>query len=143
MRREARAAAADAARRRPARRGAPADGLVQRQILRRTTRQVTLTDAGTEYLARVEPILAALEEANHAVRGSTQLRGVLRIGLSSTFSFREIIPRLPIFCAQHPTLRVGLLMNGPLPDSSAVARKITSLNGEHLCLHHLHTPLLI
>jgi DNA-binding transcriptional LysR family regulator len=33
----------------------------------RTTRAVSLTEAGSEYLARVEPILQALNEANHAV----------------------------------------------------------------------------
>jgi DNA-binding transcriptional LysR family regulator len=111
----------------------------------RTTRAVTLTEAGAEYLARLSPILAALEEANHSVRGSAQLRGVLRIGLSSSAGIREIIPRLPKFAARHPALRIELLVNdqrqdlvlegvdvairlGSLKSSSAVARKITTLH---------------
>jgi DNA-binding transcriptional LysR family regulator len=35
-------------------------------LLVRTTRAVTLTEAGSDYLSRIESILAALEEADHA-----------------------------------------------------------------------------
>ncbi|HVI88302.1 MAG TPA: LysR family transcriptional regulator [Dongiaceae bacterium] len=50
-------------------------------LVARTTRAVTLTEAGTDYLARVEPILMALEEADNAVRCNGTLRGTLRVGL--------------------------------------------------------------
>ena len=39
-------------------------------LLVRTTRAVTLTEAGSDYLSRIEPILTALEEADHAARGT-------------------------------------------------------------------------
>jgi len=58
-------------------------------LFARTTRAVTPTEAGANYLALIGPILGALEEANHSVRGSTQLRGVLRVGLSSSAGIRE------------------------------------------------------
>ncbi len=77
-------------------------------LLMRTTRRVTLTDAGADYLARIEPLLSDLEEADHAVRGTGELRGVLRIALSSSFGVREVIPRLPDFLERHPALRVDL-----------------------------------
>lgn len=113
-------------------------------LFSRTTRAVTLSEAGAEYLARVEPILDALEEANHIASGSAALKGLLRIGMSSSFAYRQVIPRLPVFVGQHPELRLDLLMSdqrqdlvfegadvvlrlGKLPDSSAVARKITTL----------------
>lgn len=48
-------------------------------LLTRTTRAVTLTEAGADYLSRVEAILAALDEADHAARGTGESRGVLRI----------------------------------------------------------------
>jgi hypothetical protein len=41
----------------------------------RTTRAVTLTDAGLEFLARIESVLAELDEAEHAARGTGELRG--------------------------------------------------------------------
>jgi DNA-binding transcriptional LysR family regulator len=44
-------------------------------LMTRTTRGLTLTEAGSDYLARIEPILAALEEADHAARGTGELRG--------------------------------------------------------------------
>src|SRR3984893_6561487 len=54
----------------------------------RTTRAVTLTDAGLDFLARIESVLAELDEAEHAARGTGELRGLLRIGLGTTLSRR-------------------------------------------------------
>ena len=110
-------------------------------LFRRTTRAVTLTEAGATYLTRVETILAAMEEADHEARGTGELRGLLRIGTTSSFGLREIIPRLPKFHSTHPALQIELLSSdklqdlvaegidvafrhGDLPDTSAVARKL-------------------
>lgn len=110
-------------------------------LVTRTTRAVTLTDVGNDYLNRVEAILAALEEADHAARGSRELRGALRVAMSASFGVREIIPVMPGFLARHPLLNVSLLMSdqrqdtikegvdvalrlGELADSSATARLI-------------------
>jgi DNA-binding transcriptional LysR family regulator len=73
----------------------------------RTTRAVTLTDAGLEFLARIESVLAELDEAEHAARGTGELRGILRIGLATTFAVREVISRLSDFMSRHPALRIG------------------------------------
>ena len=111
------------------------------KLLVRTTRAVALSEAGADYLARIEPLVSALEEADHAARGTGELRGSLRIALSSSFGVREVIPRLPKFLERHPALRIDLGINdqrqdlvvegvdvalrlGSLPDSSAVARKL-------------------
>src|SRR5882672_6236994 len=80
-------------------------------LLTRTTRGVRLTEAGVDYLARIEPLLAALEEADHAARGSGELRGTLRVALSSNFGVRDVIPRLPAFMQRHPALRIDLLVD--------------------------------
>src|ERR1700754_776884 len=72
----------------------------------RTSRAVKLTEAGVDYFGRVEGILADLEDATHSVRGTGEIRGSLRVGLSSTFGLRELIPRLPRFLEQHPELNV-------------------------------------
>ena len=80
-------------------------------LLTRNTRGVTLTEAGADYLARIEPLLAALDEADHAARGTGELRGTLRVALSSNFAVQEVIPRLPAFMQRHPALRIDLLMD--------------------------------
>ena len=73
-----------------------------------TTRAVTLTDAGADYLSRIQPLLSALAEAEHAARGTGELRGTLRIALSASFGVREVVPRLPTFLERHPALRIDL-----------------------------------
>lgn len=110
-------------------------------LFSRTTRAVTLTEAGATYLMRVEAILAALDEADHEARGTGEVRGSLRVGTPISFGLREIIPRLPAFMKQHPGLKIELLATdrypdlvtegidvsfqfGALPDSSATARKL-------------------
>jgi DNA-binding transcriptional LysR family regulator len=110
-------------------------------LFSRTTRAVTLTDAGATYLLRVEAILAALDDADHEARGTGELRGSLRVGTPMSFALREIIPRLSAFMKQHPALKIELrvtdrypdlvtegldvsLQFGALPDSSATARKL-------------------
>lgn len=110
-------------------------------LLTRTTRAVVLTDAGTEYLARIEPILLALEDANQSLRGTPELRGVVRVGLPASIAIREIIPRLPRFMDKHPALRVELQLKdekqdllrdgidvairvGELPSSTATSRVV-------------------
>src|ERR1700756_3654263 len=63
-------------------------------LLTRSTRAVTLTEAGADYLVRSEMILAALDEADHAARGTGELRGVLRIAASASFAGRTLMPIL-------------------------------------------------
>ncbi len=114
-------------------------------LLVRTTRAVTLTEAGSDYLSRIESILTALEEADHAARGTGELRGILRVATSSAFAIRGVLPRLARFTDQHPSLRVEFILNddrqdlvgesldvalriGVLNDSTAVARKIGTVH---------------
>ncbi|WP_191970115.1 LysR family transcriptional regulator [Methylobacterium planeticum] len=112
-------------------------------LFSRSTRALTLTEPGTAYLARVQPILASLEAADDAIRGTDDLRGTLRIAASSIFASRAIVPRIGAFVARHPNLQVELTIDdrrqdliqegvdvairfGKLPDSSAIARLIGS-----------------
>lgn len=111
------------------------------QLIARTTRANRLTDAGRDYLARIEPILDALDEADHAARGGQVLRGMLTVAVSSSFANRVLIPALPAFLAPHPALRVNLRLSdnrqdliregvdvamrlGALEDSSSMAKRL-------------------
>ena len=79
-------------------------------LFTRSTRALSLTEAGAEYLGRVETALTALDEAEHAARGTGELRGVLRIAASSSFTEHALIPRLDEFLGRNPRLRVVLLV---------------------------------
>lgn len=63
----------------------------------RSARALALTVTGADYLARIEPILAALTEADRATHHAGAELGILGIALSSSFALREVIPRLPKF----------------------------------------------
>lgn len=76
------------------------------RLLSRTTRAVVPTDVGGEFLARIEPILADLDEAEHSVREGGELRGLLRMSMPTSFGIRDVIPRLAAFAERHPRLRI-------------------------------------
>ncbi|SDG39874.1 LysR family transcriptional regulator [Paraburkholderia phenazinium] len=114
------------------------------RLLTRTTRAVMLTDAGAEFLSRLDPILIALEDAEQSVREGSELRGMLRMSMPGSVAIREIIPRLAPFLERHPELRLQMLLGdrprdfvkeavdvairlGRLIDSSATAMLITQI----------------
>src|ERR1700749_2366637 len=80
-------------------------------LLLRSTRTVTLTEAGTDYLARCETILAALDEADPAPRSPGELSGTLRIATSPVFASRPVMPRIAKFADQHPKLRMEFTLD--------------------------------
>jgi DNA-binding transcriptional LysR family regulator len=114
------------------------------RLLSRSTRAVVPTQAGAEFLARLEPILVALAEAEHSIRDDSELRGLLRLSTPTSFGVRTIIPRLPAFTSKHPGLHIHLQLEdrrqdlvrdavdvairlGRLVDSSATAKRIASI----------------
>ena len=112
-------------------------------LLLRTTRSISLTEAGTLYLERARYLLAEMEEAEQAARGVDSLHGVIRLAMPVLYGTRAVIPALATFLARHPDLRVELTMSdarqnlitdgvdvairlgvGPLDDSTFGARKL-------------------
>ncbi|MEM8689905.1 MAG: LysR family transcriptional regulator [Pseudomonadota bacterium] len=112
------------------------------KLLYRTTRQMTLTEAGRSYLEAAERILTDLEEADAAAaQAAVEVRGTLRLNVPVSFGILEIAPCLPELSRLHPALNVDLGLNdrqvnlleegwdlviriGALQDSSLVARKL-------------------
>jgi DNA-binding transcriptional LysR family regulator len=112
-------------------------------LLLRTTRSISLTEAGTLYLERARYLLAEMEEAEQAARGVDSLHGIIRIAMPMLYGSRAVIPALATFLARHSALRVEVIMNdarqnlitdgvdvairlgvGPLDDSTFGARKL-------------------
>jgi len=81
------------------------------RLLQRTTRRVTLTEAGSLYLARVEPLVAELaragEEAAAAAAGPS---GTLRLTTSVAFGQMKLVPLVPGLRAAFPAMRLELLL---------------------------------
>ncbi|MBN3834221.1 LysR family transcriptional regulator [Burkholderia sp. Ac-20344] len=78
-------------------------------LLNRTTRQVTLSDAGSVYYARAKQLLEELAEADALVadRGD-EPSGPLRVSVPVAYGMRRIAPQIAAFLARYPKLDVDL-----------------------------------
>lgn len=115
---------------------------LQTRLLSRTTRGISPTDAGLEFMSRSERIIAEFDEARAAVAlHSGEVIGRLRVSLPLSFGVRHIAPILAELAQQHPHLeidasftdrRVDLIGErydaairiGALHDSSLIARRL-------------------
>ena len=114
------------------------------RLLNRTTRRLSLTEAGEDYYQRATRILADIAEAERAVAFSHDApRGILRVSASIAFGQTQLVPLVPAFLALYPEIQVELNLSdrlidlvdegvdvairvAALPDSSHIARKIAS-----------------
>ncbi|MBU9611768.1 LysR family transcriptional regulator [Burkholderia multivorans] len=78
-------------------------------LLNRTTRQVTLSDAGAVYYARAKQLLEELAEADALVadRGD-EPSGPLRVSVPVAYGLRRIAPHVAAFLARYPKLDLDL-----------------------------------
>ncbi|SDM29114.1 DNA-binding transcriptional regulator, LysR family [Modicisalibacter muralis] len=116
------------------------------RLLHRTTRRMSLTEAGALYYARVVRILDDLEEADGSLGPLQQTaRGLLRISAPMTLTLTCLSTAIPKFLSRYPELsidlhlddrRVDIVRDGydiairgsdKLEDSSLIARKLMSL----------------
>lgn len=73
------------------------------RLLNRTTRKLSLTEAGQAFYERCVALLADLDEAEASVRASAVLpKGTLRITCGVSFGVRYLAPAIAEFCARHP-----------------------------------------
>lgn len=87
------------------------------QLLRRSSRQVSPTEAGIAFYDRAVSILNELDEAFAAVtRFQEQPRGNLRINAPMTFGSLHLSPMLADFMARYPDVHVELVLNDRFVD---------------------------
>jgi DNA-binding transcriptional LysR family regulator len=87
------------------------------RLLNRTTRSVSPTEAGFQLLARLQPALAALDNALDGVaafRG--KIAGTVRINAPRLAAALLVRSVLPVMAERHPDVTVDLVVEGRLID---------------------------
>lgn len=78
------------------------------RLFNRTTRSITLTEAGSDYLQRVKAILAALDEADDLVQQREEAKGTLRITAPAALGESQLLKLIASFLQAHPKVSIDL-----------------------------------
>lgn len=115
------------------------------RLLTRTTRKITLTDAGTAYVAAAQEILDRVKEAEREVAGEfVEPIGDLVVTAPTMFGRLHVLPIVTEFLERYTRIRVHLVLSdtnlrlvednvdiavriGNLPDSAMTAMKVGSI----------------
>jgi DNA-binding transcriptional LysR family regulator len=115
------------------------------RLINRTSRRLTLTDAGQALAERAARLLADAEAAERVLREQAGApSGLVRIAAPMSFGIREVAPLLPDLLARYPALSIDLhlgdervdiagagfdlaLRIGELEDSSLIARRLAPI----------------
>jgi DNA-binding transcriptional LysR family regulator len=83
------------------------EGELGLRLFQRTTRSMTLTEAGDMYLSKIEPLVEDMERARvEAANIVAKPMGTLRLTASVSFGQTMIVPLLPKFRSIYPDLRL-------------------------------------
>jgi len=114
------------------------------RLLHRTTRRLSLTEAGRDYHQRAQQILEELEEADSAAsQSSRRAVGLLKVNAPLSFGILHLAPLWGSFLAMHPEIELDLTLSDRvvdiveegydlairitrMPDSSLVSRRLAS-----------------
>lgn len=87
------------------------------RLVHRTTRRLSLTEAGTQFLERAEQILADLQEAEAVVgREAANPVGLLRVSAPLSFGISVLSALLPEFRRRFPDLRLDIDLSDRVVD---------------------------
>lgn len=116
------------------------------RLLNRTTRRVSLTAEGADYLRRCRRILDEVQDAEETLRGSrSKPQGLLRVDVPVAFGRYLLLPALPDFTRRYPAIDLDIRLNdrfvdlvaervdvalrvGNLQQSGLVARRVAQIN---------------
>ena len=115
------------------------------QLLHRTTRRLSLSDAGKNFYQRSVQILADLSEAEQSVTDeTTELRGLIKLAAPLSFGLTHLSNSIFDFLSEHPAIELNMDLNdrnvnlveegfdmavriGVLEDSTLVARRLGTM----------------
>ncbi len=90
------------------------------RLLHRTTRRLSLTGDGSEYLRQAEWMISELEKVETSVSRRDQVpQGVLKVTMPSSFGRQHIAPVMPKFLKRYPLVRLNLVMSDEMIDIMA------------------------
>ena len=115
------------------------------RLLNRTTRKVSVTEAGSQYFIHAQQILLSIDEMEAQLGGLQQLpKGILRINAPVSFALKHMAKLVTDFQARYPSVTVDLQLSdrkvdiveegfdvalriGQLESSSLIAKKIAPI----------------
>ncbi|CAG9267620.1 DNA-binding transcriptional regulator, LysR family [Paraburkholderia unamae] len=121
------------------------EGHLKTRLLTRTTRQLSLTEAGRSYVAACRRILEDVGEAERAATGEySEPKGELAITAPVVFGRLHVLPVVAEFLARYPEIGVRIMLAdsivnlleehvdlaariGELPDSALVAMRVGAI----------------
>ena len=85
------------------------------KLFRRSTRAISLTEAGEIYLRQALHIVELMQAAQVSVQeGGARLRGQVRVACSNGFGRKLLIPALGKWQGLHPDVRIELILSDQL-----------------------------
>lgn len=101
-------------------------------LVHRTTRRISVTDAGEAFYARCVDILEQLEGAIAGISGEQAAGGHLRVTAPPSFASAVVAPGLTRFLDRHPHATVDLCVNSDIPDLVRERVDVAIFIGEEL-----------
>ena len=114
----------------------------------RTTRRISLTEAGRAFHERSVQLLADLEEAEaSASEGAAIPRGTLRLSCAVTFGNEHVAPAIALFMRKYPTVRVEVELSDRIVDlvdeGFDAAVRVGAVRGQNLVARRVGTTRLV
>lgn len=87
------------------------------RLLQRTTRKLSLTEAGNDYYERAIQVLTMIAEAESSVAQEVSVpRGILRVSSSNAFGARHLGLAITEYLQQYPSVQVDVTLNDRVVD---------------------------
>jgi LysR family transcriptional regulator, regulator for bpeEF and oprC len=115
------------------------------RLLNRTTRALSLTDAGNSFYTRCRSLVGQLQDAeDEATATNKNPRGRLRVDMPLSLARDYIVPALPRFLTQYPDISLQVSLTDRVVDMIEegidVVLRVGELTDSRLVARHLWTP---
>src|SRR5690606_12463789 len=112
------------------------------RLFHRTTRRLTLTQDGADYLQQVEHLVNEIKEVSAAASRRDEVpQGTLKVTMPASFGLKHITPIMPKFLKRYPDVQLNLVLNDEIIDVVAqgfdVAIRICELEDSELIARRL------